>query len=176
MLTWNVHAEEKPSKTELKRVMHELQALGERLIGLNPEQLAAIALPENLHEAVEQARRITKHEARRRQLQYIGRLMRDVDPEPIREKLKVWDGVSIEETARLHRIERWREKLLEDDGGLGALVRAHPDIDTRRMRALVRKAREERSAGRPPRAYRELFRALRDIIPDSQPVPDDDVE
>src|SRR5882672_11328417 len=107
MLTWNVHAEEKPSKTELKRVMHELQALGERLIGLNPEQ----------HEAVEQARRITKHEARRRQLQYIGRLMRDVDPEPIREKLRAWDGVSIEETARLHRIERWREKLLEDDAG-----------------------------------------------------------
>src|SRR6267154_2614835 len=164
MHTWNVHAEEKPSKTELKRVMHELQALGERLIGLNPEQLAAIALPENLYEA------------RRRQLQYIGRLMRDVDPEPIREKLKVWDGVSIEETARLHRIERWREKLLEDDGGVGALARAHPGIDTRLLRTLVRKAREERNAGRPPRAYRELFRALRDIIPDSQPVPDDDGE
>src|SRR5258706_241507 len=126
MLTWNVHAEEKPSKTELKRVMHELQALGERLIGLNPEQLAAIALPENLHEAVEQARRITKHEARRRQLQYIGRLMRDVDPEPIREKLKVWDGVSIEETARLHRIERWREKLLEDDGEAARSLRSRP--------------------------------------------------
>ena len=176
MLTWNVHAEEKPSKTELKRVMHELQALGERLIGLNPEQLAAIALPENLHDAVEQARRMTKHEARRRQLQYIGRLMRDVDPEPIREKLKVWDGVSIEETARLHRIERWREKLLEGDGAIGALVHAHPRIDTQRLRALVRNARAERIAGRPPRAYRELFRALRDIIPDSQPAPDDDGE
>src|SRR5258706_6864069 len=130
MLTWNVHAEEKPSKTELKRVMHELQALGERLIGLNPEQLAAIALPENLHEAVEQARRITKHEARRRQLQYIGRLMRDVDPEPIREQLKVWDGGSIEETARPHRIERLRGKMVEDDGGGGALVRAHPGVGT----------------------------------------------
>src|SRR5712671_3663293 len=174
MLTRNVHAEEKPSKTELKRVMHELQVLGERLIGLNPEQLAAIALPENLHEAVEQARRITKHEARRRQLQYIGRLMRDVDPEPIREKLKVWDGVSTEETARVHRIERWREKLLENDDAIGALVHAHPGIDTQRLRALVRNAREERNAGRPPRAFRELFRALRDIIADSQPVPDDD--
>src|SRR6267378_2280822 len=176
MTTWNVQAEEKPSKTERKRVMHELQALGERLIGLNSEQLAAIALPENLHEAVEQARRITKHEARRRQLQYIGRLMRDVDPEPIREKLRVWDGVSIEETARLHRIERWREKLLENDGGLGALIHDHPSVDTQRLRALVRNAREERNAGRPPRAYRELFRALRDIIPDLEPVPDDDGE
>jgi ribosome-associated protein len=176
MTTWNVQAEEKPSKTERKRVMHELQALGERLIGLNSEQLAAIALPENLLEAVEQARRITKHEARRRQLQYIGKLMRAVDPEPIREKLKIWDGVSTEETARVHRIERWREKLLEDESGLGALVQVHPGIDTRLLRALVRNAREERNAGRPPRAYRELFRALRDIIPDSQPVPDDDGE
>ena len=176
MLTWNVQDEEKPSKTERKRVMHELQALGERLIGLNSEQLAAIALPENLHEAVEQARRITKHEARRRQLQYIGRLMRDVDPEPIREKLRAWDGVSTEETARVHRIERWREKLLEGDGAIGALVQAHPRIDTQRLRALVRNAREERIAGRPPRAYRELFRTLRDIIADSQPVPDDDVD
>jgi ribosome-associated protein len=176
MLTWNVQAEEKPSKTERKRVMHELQALGERLIGLNSEQLAAIALPENLHEAVEQARRITKHEARRRQLQYIGRLMRDVDPEPIREKLRAWDGVSTEETARLHRIERWREELLGNDGAIGALVHAHPGTDTQRLRALVRNAREERNSGRPPRAYRELFRALRDIIPDSQPVPDDDGE
>jgi ribosome-associated protein len=176
MTTWNVQAEEKPSKTERKRVMHELQALGERLIELNSEQLAAIALPENLHEAVEQARRITKHEARRRQLQYIGRLMRDVDPEPIREKLRVWDGVSTEETARLHRIERWREELLGNDGAIGALVHAHPGTDTQRLRALVRNAREERNSGRPPRAYRELFRALRDIIPDSQPVPDDDGE
>ena len=176
MLTWNVQAEEKPSKTARKRAMHELQTLGERLVGLNAEQLAAIALPEDLQDAIERARHITKHEARRRQLQYIGRLMRDVDPEPIREKLKVWDGVSIEETARLHRIERWREKLLEDDGGVDALVRVHPGVDTRLLGALVRKAREERSAGQPPRAYRELFRALRNIIPDSQPVPDDDGE
>src|SRR3977135_1280919 len=119
MTTWNVQAEEKPSKTERKRVMHELQALGERLIGLNSEQLAAIALPESLHEAVEKAAAITKHERRVRQLHYIGRLMRDVDPEPIREKLRVWDGVSIEETARLHRIERCAEALSGDDGRSG---------------------------------------------------------
>jgi len=171
-----VQAEEKPSKTQRKRAMHELQELGERLIALNPEQLAAITLPENLHDAVEQARRITRHEARRRQLQYIGRLMRAVDPEPIREKLRAWDGVSTEETARVHRIERWREKLLEDDAAVGALAQAHPGIDTQRLRALARNAREERKAGRPPRACRELFRALRDIIPDPQPVPDDDGE
>jgi ribosome-associated protein len=169
-----VQDEEKPSKTQRKREMHELQALGVRLVELNSEQLDAVALPEDLRDAVERAQRITKHEARRRQLQYIGRLMRSVDPGPIREKLKVWDGVSTEETARVHRIERWREKLLEDDGTIGALVRAHPGIDTQRLRSLVRNARDERKADRPPRAYRELFRALRDIIPDSQPVPNDD--
>jgi len=163
----NVQAEEKPSKTERKRAMHELQALGERLVGLNQEQLAAIALPENLHEAVEQARRITKHEARRRQLQYIGRLMRAVDPEPIREKLKVWDGVSAEHTAQQHRVERWRDRLLEDEAVVDELVRAHPGIDTQHLRVLTRKAREERAAGSSPRAYRELFRALRDIVGES---------
>src|SRR2546430_5925816 len=156
--------------------MHELQALGARLVELNSEQLVAVGLPEHLREAVEFARRTTKHEARRRQLQYIGRLMRAVDPEPIREKLKVLGGVSAEETARGHRLERWREKLLENDGAICTLVHAHPGVDTQHLRTLVRNAREERTAGRPPRAYRELFRALRDIIADSQPVPEDDGE
>ncbi len=168
----DVQDEEKPSKTQRKRAMHELQALGERLAELNPEQLAAVALPEDLREAVERARRITRHEARRRQLQYIGRLMRSVDPEAIREKLKAWDGVSAGETARLHRIERWRERLIEDDGALGSLAGAHPGIDTQRLRALVRNTREERNAGRPPRAYRELFRALREIVGEAGPTDD----
>ena len=165
--------EEKPSKTQRKRAMHELQALGERLIDLNPEQLAAVALPEYLRDAVEQARHITKHEAKRRQLQYIGRLMRRVDPEPIREKLKTWDGVSAEETARVHGIERWRDQLLEDDVAMGALAQAHPGIDTQYLRTLVRKAREERSADRPPRAYRELFRVLREIVAQSEVAAND---
>lgn len=168
--------EEKPSKTQRKLAMHGLQALGERLLELNPEQLGAIALPDNLREAVQAARRITKHEARRRQLQYIGRLMRTIDPEPVRERLKAWDGVSNEETARLHRIEGWRDRLLEHDDALGELAAAHPGIDTQRLRALVRNAREERSAGRPARAYREVFRVLRDIIAEPRTAPDHDPE
>ena len=156
--------EEKPSKTQRKREMHELQALGARLVELNPEQLAAVGLPEDLRDAVEFCRRTTKHEARRRQMQYIGKLMRSVDPDPIREKLKVWDGVSAEHTARQHRVERWRDRLLEDDAAVDELVRAHPAIDARRLRALASRAREERAAGAPPRAYRELFRALREIV------------
>jgi ribosome-associated protein len=172
----NVQEEERPSKTQRKRAMHELQAIGERLVELNSEQLAAMALPEGLHHAVEQAKRITRHEARRRQMQYIGRLMRDIDPEPIREKLKVWDGLSVEHTARLHLIERWRELLLEEDGALGELAKAHAGIDTQRLRALVRSVREDRDAGRPPRRYRELFRALRDIIAETQPDPEEERE
>ena len=159
--------EEKPSKTQRKREMHELQALGARLVELNAEQLAEVGLPEELRGAVEFARRTTKHEARRRQMQYIGKLMRSVDPAPIREKLKIWDGVSAEHTARQHRVERWRDRLIEDESSVDELVRAHPGIDARHLRALARKAREERTAGLPPRAYRELFRALREIVVDS---------
>jgi len=171
-----VETEEKPSKTQRKLAMHELQALGERLVKLNSEQLDAIALPEGLRDAVHAARHITRHEARRRQLQYIGRLMRSIDPEPIREKLRTWDGVSEEGTARLHRIERWRDRLVEDEGALGELVDTHPGIDTQRLRALARNARAERSAGRPPRAYRELFQMLRELIPPPQTPLDHDDE
>jgi ribosome-associated protein len=163
----NVQDEEKPSKTQRKREMHELQALGARLVELNSEQLAAVSLPEDLRDAVEQFRRMTKREARRRQIQYIGRLMRSVDPGPIREKLKVWDGISAEHTAQQHRVERWRERLLEDEAAVNELVRIHPRIDAKRLRTLARRARAERSAGAPPRAYRELFRALREIVVDS---------
>jgi ribosome-associated protein len=163
-----VQEEEKPSKTKRKHAMHELQALGERLVELNPGQLSEFVLPESLRDAIENARRITRHEARRRQLQYVGRLMRTADADAIREKLKTWDGISTEHTARVHRIERWRDQLLADDAALKELAGAHPGLDTQRLRALVRNARAERDAGRPPRAFRELFRALRDIIPDSQ--------
>lgn len=152
--------------------MHELQSLGARLIGLNSEQLGAIALPEDLREAIERARRITKHEARRRQLQYIGKLMRSVDPEPIREKLKAWDGVSAQHTAQLHRIERWRERLIQDESAIGELVRVHPGVDARRLRALARRARAERDAGLAARAFRDLFRELRDIVAETAPEDD----
>ena len=156
--------EDKPSKTQRKREMHELQALGARLVELNAEQLEQIGLPEDLREAVQFAQRTTKHEARRRQMQYIGKLMRSVDPAPIREKLKIWDGVSAEHTAQQHRVERWRDRLLEDESALDELVRAHPGIDGRHLRSLARKAREERASGTAPRAFRELFRALKAIV------------
>jgi len=156
--------DDRPSKTQRKKEMHELQALGERLVALNASQMDEVALPSQLRAAVDDAKRFTRHEARRRQMQYIGRLMRAVDPEPIREKLKIWDGLSHEHTARHHRVERWRERLMADDGALGDLAAEHPGLDTQRLRSLVRSARDELAAGRPPRSHRELFRLLRGIL------------
>jgi ribosome-associated protein len=156
--------EERPSKTQRKKQMHELQTLGERLVALNASQLDEVDLPQRLRAAVDDAKRFTRHEARRRQMQYIGRLMRDVDAEPIREKLKIWDGLSHEHVARQHRIERWRERLMEDDGALAQLATERPGLDTQRLRSLVRSAREELADGRPPHSRRELFRFLRELL------------
>jgi ribosome-associated protein len=158
---------EGPSKSRRKRDMHELQELGEALTELNLERLASLALPEPLRIAVDEAKTIKSHEGRRRQLQYIGRLMRKVDAEPIRAALAGWRGVSIQHTAQLHAIERWRERLLEDDGALVELTRACPrHHDWQVLRSLVREARRERTAGKPPRNFRELFRELKRILDD----------
>ena len=162
---------DRPSKTRIKKQMHELQALGERLALLRIEQLDAMALPEDLRAALDEARRINGRESRRRHMQYIGRLMREVDPEPIREKLSALEGLSHEHAARLHGIERWRDRLLDDDAALEELLRDRPGADSQRLRTLIRNARTEhpneraeRAAARPPKAYRELFRVLRDIL------------
>jgi ribosome-associated protein len=156
--------QERPSKTQLKKQMHELQALGERLVTLNADQLDAVALPEDLRAAVDEARRVPGRESRRRHMQYIGRLMREVDPEPIREKLAIWDGLSRGHAAKLHDIERWRDRLLDDDAALGEFMREHPGADSQPLRTLIRNARGERDAARPPKSYRELYRLLRDLL------------
>lgn len=147
--------------------MHALQALGERLAELQPVQLARIApLSDALRVALDEARTITRFEARRRQLQYIGRLMRGIDPQPIREALASLQGTSNAAIAHQHEIERQRERLLEDPAALAAFAAAHPGANVQRLRALVRNALGERQRNAPPRSYRELFRALREIIHD----------
>ncbi len=151
-----------PSKTQRKQEMHALQALGRRLVTLNAAQLAAVELPEALREAIVEAHRIRSREAQRRQLQYIGRLMREVDPAPIRAQLEVWDGRSREATAAHHRAERWRDRLLADDAAFTEFAREHPRIDLQQLRACVREARKEQLAGRDLRHFRALFRLIRD--------------
>jgi len=153
-----------PSKTQRKKQMHELQALGAALVELNEAQLASVELPERLLDAVQDARRMSKFEARRRQLQYIGKLMREVDPEPIRSRLAAWNAASHAHTARLHLIERWRARLIDEEHAVTELVREYPDADTARLHVLIRNAAREREAGQPPRSYRALFKLLDETI------------
>jgi ribosome-associated protein len=151
------------SKTRKKREMHELQALGAALVALPEAQLKEMRLNGDLLEAVLEAKRIKSHEAKRRQMQYIGRLMRDVDPAPIRSRLAEIEGTSAQATARHRRLETWRERLLGDDEALTAFAAEHPGADLQALRTLIRNARKEAASGKPPRAYRELFRALKEI-------------
>jgi len=156
-----------PSKTRRKAEMHALQDLGERLVGIDDAKLDSLAadalLPERLVEAVRQARKISAWGARKRQLQFIGKLMRDVDPVPIESRLTAWTQGVHADTARQHALERWRVRLLDDPGALDALVAAYPGLDAATLRPLIAKAREERLHGSPPHAYRELFRALKTL-------------
>lgn len=151
------------SKTRKKREMHELQALGVALVGLSDSQLEIIEIPQKLREALLEAKQIKSHEAKRRQMQYIGRLMRDVDPAPIRSRLAELEGTSAQATARHRRLEAWRERLIDDDEALTAFAAEHPGADLQALRALIRNARKEAALGKPPRAYRELFRVLKEI-------------
>lgn len=153
---------EVPSKTKRKQAMLELQALGAALVELAPARLEAMSLPDPLARAVQDARKITSHGARRRQMQFIGRLMRDVDPEPIRAALERMAGSSRAAAAKQKQLERWRARLLEDDAALTEFAREHPAADMQALRALIRNARKELAEERPPRAQRELFRALRE--------------
>jgi len=150
------------SKTRRKQEMHDLQALGAELVGLSAAHLERMVLPAELAQAVRAARRIASHEARRRQVQYIGKLMRGIDAEPIRTQLAAAQGGSAQERARHQRLEHWRARLLEDDDALTEFFQAHPASDLQQLRALIRNARREQAAARPPRAYRELFRVLRE--------------
>ncbi len=152
------------SKSQRKREMHALQALGETLVALPAEQLARIALPETLHEAIMQARSISQRGALRRQLQYVGRLMREVDADQIRNRLQSVQAGTVRDVAMLHRAERWRERLLADETAMSEFVAAFPATDVQQLRTLLRNAKREMAAGRPPRAYRELFRNIRDIL------------
>ncbi len=154
--------DEPVSKTRRKRDMHELQALGERLVALPAAQVDSMHLPADLALAVQEAKAITSHGARRRQMQYIGRLMREVDPAPIAERLAALDGHSAAAAAQHRRIELWRTRLLADDAALTEFAQEHPAADLQALRAAIRNARREQKEARAPRAFRELYRLLRD--------------
>ena len=151
------------SKTQRKKQMLELQDLGKQLVELPDVQLAAMALEPALEQAVLEARRMKSHEARRRQLQYVGRLMRDVDAAPIRERLAALSGSSARAAAAHRRLEALRERLLADDEALTQFAAEHPGIDLQKLRSLIRQVRHDRDSGRPLRGFRDLFRLLKDL-------------
>lgn len=155
-----------PSKTKIKKQMLDLQDIGEQLVGLSTDKLKELDLPERLFDAVQEMKRINKFGAQRRQMQYIGRLMRDVEPAPIVAKLEAWSGKSHQHIAWLHQIERWRDRLLENEGALTELLADHPAADAQRLRTLIRNAHKEKELLKPPKSYREIFQVLRDIMPE----------
>jgi ribosome-associated protein len=159
---------DRPSKTQLKKQSHELQELGQALAEMSAERLNALldegAIDESLRDALREYQRTRSHEGRRRQLQYIGKLMRHADPQPLREAVAALQVPRARDTLALHEAERWREELAADDNALTRWLERHPQTDTQRLRALIRSARKE--AALPPeqrhgRAWRELFQFIK---------------
>lgn len=164
---------EPPSKSSRKRAMHALQDLGQQLVELSVERLRKVPMPEELFTAVRDAQRFTKHEARRRQMQYIGKLMRNIDPEPIQAQLDVFNGVSAAEVARQHRLEKLRVDFLDDEKVLEKIAATWPHADLQHLRTLRRNALKERENNKPPKFFREIFRVLRDLEEGGAPGDDD---
>lgn len=155
---------EGPSKSQLKREMLELQDLGAELVKIPAHQLTAFDLPEKLLDALELARRITSHGAQKRQRQYIGRLLRDLDTAPLRAFLEQLKGADRVSKARFQENERWRNRLIgEGDAALAEFLARHPEADRQHLRRLVREATQEAAAGKSPRHARELFRYLQSL-------------
>jgi ribosome-associated protein len=154
----------------MKRDMVALQELGEALIPLDKKQLKNLNLPDKLYDALVEAKRLTAHGAISRQKQYIGKLMRQVDPEPIREFLDAINGVSDRHSAWLHRLERLREQLVSDPKAIEKLLEECPTVDVQRLRQLIRNAQKEREQTKPPKSFREIFQLLKEYIPEP-PIP-----
>jgi ribosome-associated protein len=152
-----------PSKSALKREMIALQKLGVELVALSRDQLKKIDLPERLRDAILDSQRFTQHEAHRRQLQYIGKIMRDIDAAPLQAALDEINGISTAATLRLQRLERLRAQLMEDESVCSDIARDYPGADIQLLRQLRRNAIKEAQQNKPPRAYRELFRVLREM-------------
>jgi len=148
------------SKTRRKRQMTDLQKLGAELVKLSPEQLGRMDMPEELRDAVLDCKRFSKHEAVRRQMQYIGRIMRDLDAGPIAEQLAGLQAPSRRQTALFHLAEKWRDELMADPEAIVRFEREFPHANAHRIRALIEAARAERAAKRAPKHFRELFHAV----------------
>lgn len=156
--------ENAPSKTQLKKQMIDLQELGETLAGLSKDQLAQLDLPELLRDAFDELSRVGKHEAKRRHMQYIGKLMREVDPEPIRAQLERWESGTRANKAAFKASEQWRDRLINEDDALDRLMLVKPAMDRALLASLAKAAREEAKLSKPPKSARELFREIHRVM------------
>ena len=166
------------SRTDLKRESTELQKLGEELLNLRADLMSKLDLPDKLVEALAEAKRITNFEGKRRQMQFVGKLMRQLDPEVLeaaRAALVEQHMPSARETALLHTAEQWRDRLIASDDALAQWIADFPQTDTQQLRALVRQARKDAApadkaavsqglAPRQGRAYREVFQLVREML------------
>ena len=152
------------SKTQKKKEALSLQELGERLVKMPPEQIKDIELPEEIYNAIRFAKTIKSHGARRRQLQYIGTLMRRIDPGPLQESLDNIEQGHYKRTLSFKEIENWRDELLAgNDTIMEEILAKHPDADRKKIAQLVQTALKEKEHNNPPKSSRALFRYLRDI-------------
>ena len=157
-----------PSRSEQRRAALDVLALGEKLVALSATQLAKLPIPEALLPHIRDTQRITQHVARKRQVAFLAKQMRredDATLDAIRDAMDAGGEAARRETATLHRAESWRERLLADgDAALAELLDAYPGADRQRLRQLVRNTVEERARNKPPHAFREMFRELRELL------------
>ncbi len=174
---------DEPTRTDLKRESTELQKLGEDLLTLRPDFMARLDLPEKLVEAVAECKRITNFEGIRRQMQFIGKLMRkleDSQHDEIRAALEEQHMPSAKDTLLLHQAEQWRDRLIADEDAVGQWISLSPSTDSQNLRALVRQARKDAKPEKPGlaprhgRAYRDIFQLVREALTaaQEQPAPD----
>ncbi|NLY26160.1 MAG: ribosome-associated protein [Alcaligenaceae bacterium] len=167
------HGYDRPSKSQVKREMHALLDLGKQLIEQPTERLKQLPLSEKLYEAIREAQRISNsREGLRRQIHYVGKLMRDADADTIRQQLDVWENGSREQTRAMHRLENLRDLLLRNDDALTDLLKQYPQADVQQLRTFIREGRKEAQAnaalqpGQEPKRkhYRALFQALKQLV------------
>jgi ribosome-associated protein len=174
---------DEPTRTDLKRESTELQKLGEDLLTLRADFIARLDLPEKLVDAVAECKRITNFEGIRRQMQFIGKLMRKLEDsthDKIRAALEEQHMPSAKETLLLHQAEQWRDRLVADDEAVGQWITLSPTTDSQQLRALVRQARKDAKPEKPGlaprhgRAYRDIFQMVREALTaaQEQPAPD----
>ena len=156
--------EDRPSKTELKQESIDLQLLGETLTTLSNDQLDQLDLPELMRDALDELSRVGKHEATRRHMQYIGKLMRDINPAPIRAQLDRWEMGTRANKAAFKASERWRDRLIAEPDALTLFMAEQPTVDCEKLNELLVRARLQAAKGEAPAASRQVFRVIYRVL------------